>query len=158
MKPLMKYAMLWGLMLIFAGTALASKHTEATNTAQDAENIVREVIYLSEKERALVLLEMRHFLEAVHLILDAALREDMMAVDKIARPLGMQALRAAPASLHKKLPKGFTLLGPKVHQQFQAIADDARDLGDPAYTIQQVKTLTGQCLACHRMYELKSQN
>jgi len=77
--------------------------------------------------------------------------------DLISTSLGMQLLRKTPASLHAKLPKGFTALGPKVHQQFQAIADDARDLEDPEYTLQQVKALTGQCLACHQMYELRVQ-
>ena len=115
----------------------------------------REPIYLSAAEKEAVLKEMRQFLEAVHLLLDAALKEDMVAVDKIARPLGIQSLHNTPASLKAKLPKGFTALGPKVHQQFQAIADDARDLEDPSYTLQQIKTLTGQCIACHQMYELK---
>jgi len=56
--------------------------------AQETQQVSREIIYLSEGEREAVLQEMRQFLEAVHLLLDAALREDMPAVDKIARPLG----------------------------------------------------------------------
>lgn len=138
------------LTLTLSGEVLAS------NSSNDQLKVSRETIYLSVAEREAVLQEMRQFLEAVHLLLDAALREDMSAVDKIARPLGMQLMRKTPASLHAKLPKGFTALGPKVHQQFQAIADDARDLGDPEYTLRQIKTLTGQCIACHQMYEIKA--
>jgi cytochrome c556 len=124
--------------------------------AQPSAKDNRTAIYLMPQERSMVLAEMRHFLEGVDGLLHAALIENMALVEKTARPLGMQAMRNTPVSLKRKLPAGFTQLGAQTHKVFQAIADDARDLEDPQQTLEQLKTLTGSCIACHRAYRFET--
>ncbi|QCU90664.1 hypothetical protein [Thiomicrorhabdus sediminis] len=120
-----------------------------------AEQDERQPIYLTEQERAVVLAEMRNFLEVVQQIMQGAITEDMQQVENAARPVGLAAMQGMSQELQKKLPDPFLSMGPQTHRNFQMIADDARDLGDPALTLEQLNKNMKNCIACHRAYRLE---
>ena len=115
-----------------------------------------EAIVLEEAERNLVLGEMRMFLSSAQRITDGIAKKDMKIVIKAAREVGFAAQQAVPGSLMKKLPLAFKQLGFDTHQKFDALAQDAQDLGDPQHALQQLSTLMNNCVACHSMYQIKA--
>lgn len=117
----------------------------------------RQPIYLSAEEKAIVLAEMRGFLEVVQQIMEGATTENMPQVESAARPVGLAAMKGMSVELQNKLPSAFLSMGPETHRGFQRIADDARDLGDPALTLEQLNQTMKNCVACHRAYRLESE-
>lgn len=119
-----------------------------------AEPPSRQAIVLPEEGRELVLMEMRQFLEAVQMIMQHALREDMPGVADSARPMGMAAMQGVPAPVMEQLPAEFKAMGRETHLRFDAMANDARDLGDPQHILQQLSDTLQHCNACHRSFQL----
>ncbi len=115
----------------------------------------REVIWLSEAEKTVLLSEMRGFLEATQIILEASLANDMEMIEKAAREVGVKMMKATPKTLHDKLPSGFTKLGPKAHLGFEAIADEASGLGDREVVLEHLAELQKTCNGCHAMYRIE---
>ena len=114
----------------------------------------RLAIQLADGERNLVLGEMRAFLVSVQQIVAAANREEMAAVAEAAAAVGAAAQQAVPGALMGKLPMEFKKLGFDTHRKFDLLAMDARDLGDPAHTLQQLGELMQNCVACHAAYRI----
>ena len=98
---------------------------------------------------------MHIFLSSVQKISQGIAKEDMDIVIKAARKVGFTAQQAVPGSLMKKLPLAFKKLGFDTHQKFDALAQDASDLGDPQYALQQLSTLMNNCVGCHSAYQIK---
>lgn len=115
----------------------------------------RQAIILEEAERNIVLGEMRMFLSSVQKISQGIAKEDMATVIKAAREVGLAAQQEVPGSLMKKLPLSFKKLGFDTHKKFDALALDAKDLGDPQHALQQLSTLMNNCVACHSTYQIK---
>ncbi|VAW47548.1 hypothetical protein MNBD_GAMMA04-1492 [hydrothermal vent metagenome] len=115
----------------------------------------REVIWVSADEKAVLLSEMRAFLEASQRILEGSLADDMEVIEEAARSVGMKMMRATPKELHKKLPSGFTALGPKAHRGFEAIADEASAMGDREMVLQHLAKLQKTCNSCHSIYRFE---
>lgn len=115
----------------------------------------RQIIYVNAEQKAMLLGEMRTFLEAIEQILTATVVDDMQAVVNAARPVGLASMKGVPQDLRAKLPAAFMSMGPETHRGFQSIADDARDLGDPALTLEQLSNTMKNCVACHRAYRLE---
>lgn len=116
----------------------------------------REAIVLEEAERNLVLAEMRMFLSSVQKITAGVAKEDMEVVIKAAREVGFAAQQEVPGALMKKLPLAFKKLGFDTHQKFDALAQDAEDLGDPQHALQQLSMLMNNCVGCHSAYQIKA--
>ena len=114
----------------------------------------RQAIILNPAERDLVLGEMRMFLASVQKITQAVTTEDMVAVAKSAREVGLAAQQAVPGSLMGKLPLAFKKLGFDTHSKFDALALDAEQLGDPKHALQQLSTLMKNCVGCHSAYQI----
>ena len=72
-----------------------------------------------------------------------------------ARQMGMDAAHAAPAQMVGKLPLEFKTLGFSVHRDFDTIALDAENLGDPKHTLGQLADTLQKCVACHSAYQIK---
>ncbi len=98
----------------------------------------RQILPLTEMQRDHVLTEMRALLSGTQNILDALLREDMAAVARDARSLGMGMVHKAEDHLKAVLPKEFMQLGMSVHKDFDQIAIDAESLKDPKHTLRQL--------------------
>lgn len=116
----------------------------------------RTVIALPAEDRALVLAEMRGFLEAVQTITAAGAAGELAPAVEAARAMGTQAAAGVPASLMERLPVGFKQLGLSVHRDFDQIALDAEQLGDPSHTLAQLGETLNKCTACHRAYRLET--
>lgn len=114
----------------------------------------RQAILLDEPERDIVLAEMRMFLSSVQKITDGVAKNDMDIVVKAARKVGLAAQQTVPSSLAGKLPLSFKKLGFDTHRKFDALALDAKDLGDPEHTLEQLSTLMTNCVSCHSIYKI----
>ncbi len=114
----------------------------------------RQILPLSENQRNHVLTEMRGLLTGTQNILDALSREDMVAVAREARSLGMGMVKGED-HLKAVLPKEFMQLGMSVHKSFDKIALDAESLKDPKHTLRQLGESMQKCNACHASYQIQ---
>lgn len=115
----------------------------------------RHILPITELQRDHVLTEMRAMLSGTQNILDALLREDMAAVSRYARSLGMGMAHKAEDHLKAVLPKEFMQLGMSVHKDFNQIALDAESLKDPKHTLRQLSESMKKCNACHAGYQIR---
>ncbi|NOT18175.1 MAG: hypothetical protein HOP20_08960 [Sulfuriferula sp.] len=127
-----------------------------TLSAVAAEVDNRQKLVLNAEQRNLVLNEMRMMLAGTQGIVAALSQNDMDAVAKQARTLGMSMGREAGGHLHSVLPMEFKQLGMSSHQDFDAIAMDAESLKDPKHTLQQLGDAMNKCIACHSVYQISS--
>jgi hypothetical protein len=140
------------VVLAVALAAVVARFTIAGKTEAATDGHV--AIILTPGERDLVLTEMRGFLAGVQTMTAALTRKDMETVARTAESLGMRSAAEVPASLKGKLPLEFKQLGFGVHQAFDQIAADARAIGDPAHTQQQLGETLSKCVACHAGHRL----
>ncbi len=115
----------------------------------------RQILPLSEQQRNHVLTEMRGLLSGTQNILDALSREDMVAVAREARSLGMGMVHKGEDHLKAVLPREFMQLGMSVHKSFDKIALDAESLKDPKHTLRQLSESMQKCNACHATYQIR---
>ena len=113
----------------------------------------RQPIAVTAAERAFVLAEMRNYVAGLQRALDALGRDDLKALPKIFRPLGVQGMRAAPAGMMGRFPPAFRALGMATHQGFDALADNAEGLGTRG-VLRKLGNVTRNCVACHAGYRL----
>ncbi|MEQ1635469.1 MAG: hypothetical protein ABL903_02185 [Methylococcales bacterium] len=124
-------------------------------TAALAEEVdSRQALNLTAPQRNHVLGEMRALLSGIQAILAGLAQNDMAAVAKAAKPLGMA--HSAENHLHSVLPKAFMQMGMSLHKDFDQIALDAETLKDPKQTLQQMSAALSKCNACHATYQILS--
>lgn len=116
----------------------------------------RVVLALTPDERAIILVEMRQFLDAVQKMTDALGRQDMTAAARAARAVGQKMGHEVPVSLRAKLPMEFRQLGNAVHRDFDQIALDAETLGDVSYSLTQLSATLQKCASCHATYQIRT--
>jgi hypothetical protein len=139
------------LAAVIAGLAYKFIVTGSTEKSADG----RMAVLLAPAERDLVLAEMRGFVAGLQQVSAALARDDMQAVASAAKGLGMGMSHEVPPALIAKLPLEFKRLGFATHADFDQIAQDATDLGDPKHTLEQLGGTLGRCVACHSTYRLK---
>ena len=61
-----------------------------------------------------------------------------------------------PATILGKLPLEFKTLGFSVHDAFDRLGLDAKDLRDPKHSLEQLSAILGRCAGCHAAYQLKA--
>ncbi len=120
-----------------------------------AEADPRTKVMLSADHRAAVLGEMRQYVAGLQAITGALANDDMDTVAAEANALGKQMMRGAPRSMITALPVAFRKLGMSVHADFDRLALDARDLGDPQHALRQLSAVLGKCVACHAAYRIE---
>jgi len=122
------------------------------NTGQADDG--RTAVILEPAERQAVLGEMRLLLETTQAIVEALANDDLVAVEKAARPVGSAAIATVDFSLRAKLPLEFKKLGFGTHYAFDDIANMAKE-GKPVKAIQKKMAETmNNCLACHSTFQL----
>lgn len=156
MKPIPALAVLLGFA--FATLAHAQDpHAHAPHAHHPpVAGDTRAVLALTPEERAMVLEEMRMFLDGVQKITGALGRQDMPAVADVARGLGQKMVHEVPPALRAKLPQEFRQLGFSVHRDFDQIALDADSLKDPSHSLSQLSSTLQTCVACHAGYQIQS--
>ena len=138
------------LLLILAGGIY--KFILQGSTVQHADQ--RITILLSEDERALVLTEMRAFLQSVQQISQGIAEDNLELVATSARKSGKAAQDEVPGTLVGKLPLQFKKWGRDTHMKFDQLALDAEDLEDGSYALEQLSTLMQNCVTCHATYRI----
>ncbi len=116
----------------------------------------REVLALSETQRAHVLGEMRTLLAGVQAIIAALATDDMAGVAAAARALGMDMARMSEPHLRGAVPQAFMQMGMGLHQDFDQIAADANTAADPALTLRQLSESMNKCVACHASFQIRT--
>lgn len=134
----------------------ARANDDHSHGAADHANLKdeRKALNLEPSERAMILLEMRQFLNGIQIMTDALSRDDMKAVAQAAKPLGAQASHEVPDSLKAKLPKEFKQLASAVHGGFDQLAMDAESLGDTKHTQKQLGSILKNCVSCHSLFQI----
>lgn len=120
--------------------------------AADMDN--RQTLTLTEGQRSHVLEEMRALLSGTRDILAALSTNDMAAVSRYARPLGLGMAHKAEDHLKSVLPREFMQLGMSLHQDFDQIAADAESKKDSKLTLRQLSNAMAKCVACHDVYQI----
>ena len=115
----------------------------------------RRVLPLTEHQRDHVLTEMRALLSGTQSILDALSNEDMTAVAREARALGLGMAHKGEDHLQAVLPEEFMRMGMSVHKAFDQIAADAESLKDPKHTLRQLSKAMQTCNGCHAGYQVR---
>ncbi|WP_310447185.1 hypothetical protein [Thiobacillus sp.] len=139
------------LCLIFNGASAAETH-HAHGVAVDT----RVVLELTPTERAMILEEMRLFLDGVQKMTGALAKPDMPAVADAARGLGQKMVHEVPPALRAKLPLEFRQLGFSVHREFDQIALDADSLKDVSHSLNQLSDTLKKCVSCHTTYQIQT--
>ncbi len=135
--------------------AIALSLIAMTTTGAASEVDKRQILPFNEMQRDHVLTEMRALLTGTQNILDALIREDMVAVARYARSLGMGMVHKAEDHLKAILPEKFMQLGMSVHKDFDQIASDAESLKDPKHTLRQLSESMKKCNTCHTGYQIR---
>ncbi len=146
-----KKSILWTVL----GCCLWGSLAQAGSQEKSAELDAREIIWVTPSEKSALLGEMRGFLEATQKILEASLADDMEAIERAARAVGIKMMKATPKALHDKLPSGFTDIGPKAHMGFESIADEAVGMGDREVVLEHLAALQKTCNGCHSIYRFE---
>jgi hypothetical protein len=133
-----------GLALFLFTTAVAADEIDK-----------RQIIPLSEHQRDHVLSEMRVLLSGTRNILDALSRDEMAAVAREAKSLGLGMAGKGESHLGSVLPAEFMRLGMSVHRDFDNIARDAQSIEDPRHTLRQLGEAMKKCDSCHASYQIR---
>ena len=140
------------LCLAFNGAIAADAgHEQHHGSAADT----RMVLELAPGERAMILEEMRLFLDGVQKMTGALAQSDMAAVAEAARGMGQKMVHEVPPALRAKLPQEFRQLGFSVHREFDQIALDAGSLKDVSYSLGQLSATLQKCVSCHSIYQIQ---
>ena len=142
----------WLLLAIVVALAFAIGYRLLMGTHPHTGSDGRAEVALAPEDRDLVLAEMRTFLSAVQGITVALTKEELQTVAQQARAVGAAAIGQVPPSLMQALPLEFKTLGRSVHADFDQLALDAEQLGDPEYSLRQLGDILGKCVACHAAY------
>jgi hypothetical protein len=133
--------------------AITLSFIAATATAGEVDT--RRVLPLTEHQRDHVLTEMRALLSGTQNILGALSNEDMTAVAREARALGLGMAHKGEDHLQAVLPEEFMQMGMSVHKDFDKIAADAESLKDPKHTLRQLSKAMQTCNGCHAGYQIR---
>lgn len=118
----------------------------------------RQVLSITEAQRAHVLEEMRGMLSGIQKMLGSLAKNDMAATAAHARSIGMSMARKAEDHLQGALPKAFMQLGMSVHQDFDKIAADAETMKDAKRTLTQLSDVMMKCESCHAAYQIRAKS
>jgi hypothetical protein len=116
----------------------------------------RVVLDLNPGERAMILTEMRMFLDGLQKMTGALGKQELQAAAKAARNMGQKMVHEVPPELRKKLPQEFRRLGFSVHNDFDQIALDAESLKDVSTTLNQLSATLQKCVQCHSIYQIRT--
>jgi hypothetical protein len=143
----------WSIVIILSLVTVGMAYKFIIQGEVIEEPDSRTTILLTQKERNLVLSEMRVFLQSVQQITSGISADDMDLVVSSARKSGRNAQIAVPGTLIGKLPIAFKKLGFDTHAKFDELALDAEQLGDGEHTVTQLGTLLENCVSCHSAFK-----
>lgn len=143
-------------LLSLSVTAACAEDPHSHHHAPAPAHDSRVILELEPGERAMILQEMRMFLDGVQKVTGALGRQDMPAVAEAARGMGRKMAHEVPAALRAKLPLEFRQLGSSVHGDFDQIALDAASLKDVSTSLNQLSATLQKCVSCHATYQIRT--
>lgn len=143
-------------LLCLNTTAVLAQDVQGHDAAHAPLHDGRAVLQLDPAERAMILEEMRLFLDGLQKMTQALGKQDMQATADAARGMGMKMVHEVPPELRAKLPLEFRQLGFSVHREFDQIAMDADSLKDVSYSLNQLSATLQKCVSCHATYQIRS--
>jgi len=146
------------LFTVLSGFMLTAAFAQEPHAHHDpsSSHDGRTVLELGPGERAMILEEMRMFLDGVQKMTSALGRQDMPGTAAAARAMGQKMVHEVPPELRAKLPQEFRQLGFSVHRDFDQIALDADSLKDASHTLNQLSSTLQKCVACHATYQIRA--
>jgi hypothetical protein len=117
----------------------------------------RQAVVLNADEQAMVLAEMRGFMESVQGVLSAVAAKDAKALAEAAGKSGMKVMGHLPMATRAKFPPALMAIGRATHMGFDSLAADAAGGTVPADTVARLATISGQCVACHAAFRFEVQ-
>jgi cytochrome c556 len=124
---------------------------------QQGRNDAREIIRLSEAERAQVLGEMRGMLESVEGVVSGLSAADMEAIAQAAQRSGRPALNANDEALHAKFPDAYLYMGRLARGGFDDIAQMARAGEEREAIMARLGPVLQACTSCHAAYQIEAE-
>jgi hypothetical protein len=137
------------------GLSLSAAHAQDPHPHASGHD-GRAALELAPAERAMILEEMRLFLDGVQKMTAALGKQDMPATAQAARALGQVMVHEVPPALRAKLPMEFRQLGFAVHREFDQIALDAESMGDVSHSLGQLSATLQKCVSCHAVYQIRT--
>jgi cytochrome c556 len=116
----------------------------------------RKAVQVSALEHAHLMTEMNDFMRAIHGIHTALAAKDLETVAAIAGKLGPKhgSHDAVGKAVHEKLPQEWFALARPTHQNFLAIATEAKKGSSVETILAAVSKTTAQCVSCHSTFRL----
>lgn len=118
----------------------------------ETANDLRQVVPLTDAEKAVMATEMRQMLASVQGVADGLARGDMAAVSAAASKSGMVMMEQLPMQIRMKFPEAFSQMAMASHQSFDQIAKDAKTAKQAAPLLKQLADGVQNCIACHATY------
>lgn len=117
----------------------------------------RTAVAVSAVEHAHLLTEMNTFLQTLHDINTALSGKDFERVAVLATAMGPKGGHQDPVgkALHQVLPPDWFAMARPTHQNFLAIATEARQNPKVEAVLSKVAATTQQCVACHAAFRLE---
>ncbi|WP_210396425.1 cytochrome c [Motiliproteus sediminis] len=137
-------------------TVTAAAVLSAVTLPAVAEQDGRHSIVLRPKEQAMMLEDMRRYLHGIRKITTALSREDNAAVEKAARELGTIAIYEVKPIANDPLVPRFRSLATRLHEEFEEMADAAKEGETPNQLLRRLSKLMNQCVKCHETYKTGS--
>lgn len=140
-------------LLLCLPWAVAAVHADTLSSYAVAQ---RQTVEVSAVERAHLLTEMNAFLGAINGINAALSSKDFEQVETLAKAMGPKGGHSDPVAkaVHDKLPSEWFALAKPTHQNFLAIANEARNNPSVEAVLGKVAATTQQCVACHSAFQL----
>ena len=112
----------------------------------------RQIVPLTEAERAVVAAEMRQMLASIQGVTDGLARGDKQAVTDAASKSGMAMMQEVPSPIRMKFPEPFVQMGMASHKAFDQITRDAKTAKGSGPILKLLSEAMQNCVACHATY------
>jgi cytochrome c556 len=116
----------------------------------------RQVVQLTEAERAIVVADMRQMLVNIEAMTAGLAAGDVQAVVSAASKNGDAMMRQLPSQVRAKFPAPFAQMGAASHKAFDQIAAETKSVKNPAPVLKQMSAAMQNCVACHATYRFSN--
>ena len=112
----------------------------------------RQIIQLTDAERAIVVADMRQMLASIQAITDGLAIGNMQSIVKAASQSGESMMGELPTQIRMKFPESFGQMGLASHKAFDRIAQEAKTSKNPTSVLKKLAAGIQNCVACHATY------
>lgn len=146
-----QWKMLVGLFLFSA----LSNQTALADVPPEGNAVARKSIIARPNERMHILSDMQRYLTGIQEMMESLARDDMKSAAVAARSMGNINLYEVRLTFPNKHAVEFRDLAMGVHLDFEQVAKDAEDKGNPRLMLGQIAKIMKKCVYCHATYELR---